>query len=175
MLTFSNRRILQSAVLPSIGFYDSASPERCDEQCTTNDERRSWQSDELRRVSLRRTELGQGLPSIQMHDRWSTSLDGWETDVADVVAHLTSAIATIAGHVAKPSDKVVDLMFLELDQAGHCMQRALLALDAFSSIAGLRAGRSSSSDAPKDEPPQRGAFDVGPSQLPRFEQPLGTC
>jgi hypothetical protein len=59
--------------------------------------------------------LGQGLPSIQMQDRWNTSLDGWETDIADVVAHLTSAIATIAGHVANTSDKVVDPMFLELD------------------------------------------------------------
>jgi hypothetical protein len=58
-----------------------------------------------------------------MNDRWNTSLDGWETDVGDVVAHLTSAIATIAGHVVRPSDKVVDLMFLELDEAGHCMQR----------------------------------------------------
>jgi hypothetical protein len=54
--------------------------------------------------------LGQGLPPTQMQDRSNTSLDGWATDVADVVAHLTSAIATIAGHVAKPSDKVVDLM-----------------------------------------------------------------
>jgi hypothetical protein len=41
MSTFSNRRLLQSAVLPSIGFYDSASPERCDAQCTTNNERRT--------------------------------------------------------------------------------------------------------------------------------------
>jgi len=32
MSTFSNGRILPSAVLPSIGFYDSASPERYDEQ-----------------------------------------------------------------------------------------------------------------------------------------------
>ena len=116
MSTFSNRRILQSAVLPSIGFYDSASPERCDEQCTTNDEAGS----RMNYVGSRfeGLPLGQGLPSIQMQDRWNTSLDGWETDVADVVAHLTSAIATIAGHVAKPSDKVVDLMFLELDEAG---------------------------------------------------------
>jgi hypothetical protein len=172
MSTSSNRRILQSAVLPSIGFYDSASPEPCDEQCTTNDEAGSRMN--YGGPRFERLPLGQGLPSIQMQDRWNTSLDGWETDVADVVAHLTSAIATIAGHVAKPSDKVVDLMFLELDEAGHCMQRALLALDAFSHIAGLRAGRPSSSDAPKDEPPQRGAFDVGPSQLPRFEHRFGT-
>ncbi len=41
-----------------------------------------------------------------------------------------SAIATIAGHVANTSDKVVDFMFLELDETGHCVQRALLALDA---------------------------------------------
>jgi hypothetical protein len=88
--------------------------------------------------------------------------------------HLTSAIGVIASHAANASDQVVDLMFLELDEAGHCMQRALLALDAFSHIAGLRAGRPCSSDAPKDEPPQRGAFDVGPSQLPRFEHRFGT-
>jgi hypothetical protein len=61
-----------------------------------------------------------------------------DRSVADVL--LTSAIATIAGHVANTSDKVVDLMFLELDEAGHCVQRALLALDAFSHIAGLRSG-----------------------------------
>jgi len=101
--------------------------------------------------------LGQGLPSVQMRDRWNTSLDGWETDVAEVVAHLTSAMATIAGHVAKPTDKVVDLMFLELDEAGHCMQRALLALDAFSHIAGLRSDSSPSSGAPKREHRQRDA------------------
>jgi hypothetical protein len=41
MSTFSNRRILQSAVLPSIGSYGSASPERCDEQCMANEERRT--------------------------------------------------------------------------------------------------------------------------------------
>lgn len=120
--------------------------------------------------------LGQGLPSIQMQDRWNTSLDGWETDIADVVAHLTSAIATIAGHVANTSDKPVDLMFLELDEAGHCVQRALLALDAFSHIAGLRSGWPPSLGALKCEPRQRDAFflDVGPSQLPRFEHRLGT-
>ena len=156
MSTFSNRRILQSAVLPSIGFYDSASPERCDEQCTTNDEAGS----RMNYVGSRfeGLPLGQGLPSIQMQDRWNTSLDGWETDIADVVAHLTSAIATIAGHVANTSDKVVDLMFLELDEAGHCVQRALLALDAFSHIAGLHSGRPPSLGAPKCEPRQRDVF-----------------
>jgi hypothetical protein len=118
-----------------------------DEQRTTNDEAGSHMNNVGSRFEG--LPLGQGLPSIQMQDRWNTSLDGWETDVADVVAHLKSAIATIAGHIAKPSDKVVDLMFLELDEAGHCMQRALLALDAFSHIDGLRAGRPCSSDAPK--------------------------
>jgi hypothetical protein len=52
--------------------------------------------------------LALGVPSAQMRDRWNTSLGGWETDVADVVAHLTSAIATIAAHVANTSDPVVD-------------------------------------------------------------------
>jgi hypothetical protein len=166
MSTFSNRRMLQSSVLPSIGFYDSASPERCDERRTTKAGSR------MNYVGSR----SEGLPSIQMQDRWNTSLDGWETDIADVVAHLTSAIATIAGHVANTSDKVVDLMFLELDEAGHCVQRALLALDAFSHIAGLRSGWPPSLGALKCEPRQRDAFflDVGPSQLPRFEHRLGT-
>jgi hypothetical protein len=168
----STGRILQSAVLPSIGFYDSVSSERCDEQCTTNDEAGSRMNYVVPRFEG--LPLGQGLPSIQMQARWDTSFDGWATDVADVVAHLTSAIVMIAGHIATPSDKVVDLMFLELDEAGHCMQRALLALDAFSHIAGLRAGRPSSSDAPNDERPQRGAFDVDPSQLRRFEHRFGT-
>jgi hypothetical protein len=172
MSTFSNRRILQSAVLPSIGFYDSASLERCDEQCAPDGEAGSRMNHDGSRFEG--PPLGQGLPSTQMQDRWNTSLDGWEIDVADVVAHLTSAIATIAGHVAKPSDKVVDLMFLELDEAGHCMQRALLALDAFSHITGLRAGPPCSADSPIDEPPQRGAFDVVPAQLPRFEHRFGT-
>jgi hypothetical protein len=119
--------------------------------------------------------VGLGLPTIQMQDRWNTSLDGWEADIADVVAHLTSAHATMARHVAEPSDPVTNLMFFELDEAAHSVRRALLALDAFSHIAGLRAGRPYSSDAPKDEPPQNGAFflDVGPSQLPRFEHRLG--
>src|ERR1035438_5372724 len=174
MSTFSNRRILQNAVLPSIGFYDSASPERCDEQCTTNDEAGS----RMNYVGSRfeGLPLGQGLPSIQMQDRWNTSFDGWETDIADVVAHLTSAIATIAGHVASTLDPVVDLMFLELDEAGHSVQRALLAVDAFSHIAGLRSGWPPSLGALKCEPRQRDAFflDVGPSQLPRFEHRLGT-
>ena len=84
--------------------------------------------------------LGQGLPSIQMQDRWNTSLDGLETDVADVVAHLTSAIATIAGHVAKPSDKVVDLMFLELDEAGHCVQPSSPSMHSVASLDCVRAG-----------------------------------
>src|ERR1017187_9700632 len=84
--------------------------------------------------------LRQGFPSAQMRDRWNTSLDGWETDIADVGAHLTSAIATIAGHVANTSDPDVALMFLELDEALHCVQRALLALNAFSRIPGLRSG-----------------------------------
>jgi hypothetical protein len=35
-----------------------------------------------------------------------------------------SAIVTIAGHVANTSDKVADFMFLELNEAGHCVQRA---------------------------------------------------
>jgi hypothetical protein len=120
--------------------------------------------------------LALGFPSAQMRDRWNRSLDGWETDIADVVAHLTSAIATIAGHVASTSDPVVDLMSLELDEAGHCVQRALLALDAFSHIAGLRSGWPPSLGALKCEPRQRDAFflDVGPSQLPRFEHRLGT-
>jgi hypothetical protein len=120
--------------------------------------------------------LALAFPSAQMRDRWNTSLDGWETDIADAVAHLTSAIATIAAHVANTSDPVVDLMFLELDEAGHCVQRALLALHAFSHIAGLRSAWSSSSDALKYEPLQRDAFflDVDPSRLPRFEHRLGT-
>jgi hypothetical protein len=115
--------------------------------------------------------LALGVPGAQMRDRWNTSLDGWETDIADVVAHLTSSIATIAAHVANTSDPVVDLMFLELDEAGHCVQRALLALDAFSHIAGLRSGWPPSLGALKCEPRRRDAFflDVGPSQLPRFE------
>ena len=85
-----------------------------------------------------------------------------------------SAIATIAGHVANTSDKVVDFMFLELDETGHCVQRALLALDA--SSLGLRSGWPPSLGALKCEPRQRDAFflDVGPSQLPRFEHRLGT-
>ena len=118
--------------------------------------------------------LALGVPGAQMRDRWNTSLDGWETDIADVVAHLTSAIATIGAHVASTSDPVVDLMFLELDEAGHCVQRALLALDAFSHIAGLRSGWPPSLGALKCEPLQRDAFflDVGPSQLPRFEHRL---
>jgi hypothetical protein len=33
-----------------------------------------------------------------------------------------SATTSIAGHVANTSDKVEDLMFLELDEAGHCVQ-----------------------------------------------------
>jgi len=37
--------------------------------------------------------LGQGLPTVTMQDRWNTSLDGWEADIADVVAHLASANA----------------------------------------------------------------------------------
>jgi len=121
--------------------------------------------------------LRQGLPSAQMRDRWNTSLDGWEADIADVVAHLRSAIATIAGHVANTSDPIVDLMFLELDEAGDCVQRALLALDAFSHIAGLRSGWPPSLGALKCEPRQSDAFflDVGPSQLPRFVQRAGTC
>jgi len=42
--------------------------------------------------------------------------------------------------------------------------------------AGLRAGRPRSSDAPNDEPPNRGAFFLahGPSELPRSEHRLGT-
>ena len=102
-----------------------------DERRTTNDEADS----RMNYVGSRfeGLPLGQGLPSIQIQDRWNTSLDGWETDVADVVAHLTSAIATIAAHVANTSDPLVDLMFLELDEAGHCVQRALLALDVFQS------------------------------------------
>jgi hypothetical protein len=54
--------------------------------------------------------------------------------------HLTSAIGVIASHAANTSDQVVDLMFLELDEAGRCVQRALLALNASSHIAGLRSG-----------------------------------
>jgi hypothetical protein len=117
-----------------------------------------------------------GFPSAQMRDRWNTSLDGWETDIADIVAHLTSAIATIAGHVASTSDPVVDLMFLQLAEAGHCVQRALIALDAFSHIAGLHSGWPPSLGALKCEPRQRDAFilDLGPSQLPRFEHRQGT-
>jgi hypothetical protein len=120
--------------------------------------------------------LARGFPSAQMRDRGNASLDGWETDIADVVAHLTSAIATIAAHVANTSDPVVDLMFLELDEAGHCVQRALLAVDAFSHIAGLRSGSPPSLVAPKGEPRHRDAFflDVGPSQLPRCEHRFGT-
>jgi hypothetical protein len=38
---------------------------------------------------------------------------------------------TIVGHVANTSDKLVDLMFVEPDEAGHCVQHPL-ALDAFS-------------------------------------------
>jgi hypothetical protein len=117
--------------------------------------------------------LGQELPSIQMQDRWKTSLDGWETDIANVVAHLTSAIATIAAHVANTSDKVVDLMFLELDEAGHCVQRGLLALDAFSHIAGLRSGWPPSLGPLKCEL-GRATRSFGPSQQPRFEHRLGT-
>jgi hypothetical protein len=49
--------------------------------------------------------LGQGLPMIQVQDRWSCSLDGWEGDIADVVAHPRTASATIAGHMAEPSDR----------------------------------------------------------------------
>jgi hypothetical protein len=101
--------------------------------------------------ALERGPLALGLPSAQMRDRWNTSLDAWESDIADVVAHLTSAIATIAGHVAYPSDPVVDLMFLELDETGHCVKRALLALDAFSHIAGLCSGSSPSLGALKCE------------------------
>jgi hypothetical protein len=121
--------------------------------------------------------LGQGLPGAQMRNRWNTSLDWWETDIADVVAHLTSAIATIAGHVANTSDPVVDLMFLELDEAGRCVQRVLHALDACSHIAGLRSGCLPSLGALKGEPRQSDAFflEVGPSQLPRFVQRVGTC
>jgi hypothetical protein len=111
--------------------------------------------------------LALGFPSAQMRDRWNTSLDGWETDIAKVVAHLTSAIGTIAGHVANTSDPVVDLMFLELDEAGHCVQRALPALDAFSRIARLRSGWPPSLGALKCGPRQRDALslDVGPSHL----------
>jgi hypothetical protein len=120
--------------------------------------------------------LALGFPRVQMRDRWNTALDGWETDRADVVAHLTSAIATIAGHVVNTSDPVVDLMFLELDEAGHCVQRALHALDAFSHIAGLRSGWPPSLGALKCEPRQSDSFfhDIGPSQLPRFVQRGGT-
>lgn len=39
--------------------------------------------------------LGQGLPTVTMQDRWNISLDGWEADIADVVAHLASANAKI--------------------------------------------------------------------------------
>jgi hypothetical protein len=85
--------------------------------------------------------LGDALPGLQLRDRWNASFDNWEADIADVVAHLTSANATIAGHVAEPSDPVTTLMFFELDQAGHSVQRALLALDEFSHLAEVRAGR----------------------------------
>jgi hypothetical protein len=91
--------------------------------------------------------LGQGLPTVTMQDRWNTSLDGWEADIADVVAHLASANAKIAGYVAEPADPVATVMFFELDEAAHCVQRATIALDKFSHIAGLRAGRPRSSDA----------------------------
>jgi hypothetical protein len=60
--------------------------------------------------------LGQGLPTTRMQDRWNTSLEGWEADIADVVAHLRSANNTIAGHVAEPSDPVTTLMFSELNE-----------------------------------------------------------
>jgi hypothetical protein len=91
--------------------------------------------------------LGQGLPTVTMEDRWHTSLDGWEADIADVVAHLARANAKIAGYVAEPADPVVTVMFFELDEASHCVQRAIIALDKFSHFAGLRAGRPRSSDA----------------------------
>ena len=174
MSTFSHGRTLQSAVVPSVGFYDSESPERRDEQCTMNDQaggRMNYVGSRFEGLPL-----GQGLPSIQMQNRWNTSLDGWETDITDVVAHLTSAIATIAAHVDNTSDKVADLMFLELDEAGHCVQRALLALDAFSHIAALSSGWPPSLGALRCEPQPRDALslDVGPSQLPRFEHQLGT-
>jgi hypothetical protein len=123
-----------------------------------------------------RLPLGQRLPTIQMQDGWNTSLEGWEADIADVVAHLTSANNTIAGHVAEPSGPVTTLMSFDLNEATHCLQLALVALDEFSHIAGLRAGRPRSSDAPKDEPPNRGAFFLahGPSELLRSEHRLGT-
>jgi hypothetical protein len=112
-----------------------------------------------------RLPLGQRLPTIQTQDRWNTSLEGWEADIADVVAHLTSANNTIVGHVAEPSGPVTTLMSFELNEATHCVQLALLALDEFSHIAGLRAGRPCSSDAPKDEPPHRGAFFLRPRPI----------
>jgi hypothetical protein len=61
-----------------------------------------------------RLPLGQQLPTIQMQDGWSTSLEGWEADIADVVAHLTSANNTIAGHVPGQPDPVTTLMSFEL-------------------------------------------------------------
>src|ERR1700730_9944676 len=90
--------------------------------------------------------LGQVLPTIQKQDRWNASLDGWEADIADVVAHLTSANITIAGHVVEPSRPVTSLMFLELDEAANSEQREILALVAFSHVAALRAGRPCLSD-----------------------------
>jgi hypothetical protein len=101
--------------------------------------------------------LGQGLPTVTMQDRWNTSLDGWEADIADVVAHLASANAKIAGYVAEPADPVATVMFFELDEAAHCVQRAIIALDKFSHIAGLVLAAHGHLMLSTREPSQRGA------------------
>jgi hypothetical protein len=72
--------------------------------------------------------LGQGPPTVQMRDRWNTS---------------------VAGHVAEPPDPVTTLMFCELEQATHSMQRALVALDEFSHIAAPSVDPSHSSELPR--------------------------
>jgi hypothetical protein len=153
MSTLFNRRMLQTAVLQPAGFYGSASPERCDEQCTTNDEvgsRMNYVGSRFEGLSL-----GQGFQSIQMQDRWDPSLDEWDAGIADIVAHLTSANTTIAGLVAETSDPMTTIMSFELDVAAHSVQRALLALDILSHIAGLPAARQSSTDPPKNQQAKR--------------------
>ena len=102
--------------------------------------------------------FGQGLPSIQMQDRWDTSFDEWEAGIADIVAYLTTANATIVGLIAETSDPMTTIMSFELDVAAHSVQRALLALDIFNHIAGLLAGLQSSTGALKDQPAQRDIY-----------------
>lgn len=113
-----------------------------------------------------RPPLEQVLPAIAMRDWGNASFEGWDTGIADAVAHLKSANATIAEFVVDPSEPLTTLMVFELTQAANSVQRALLALDIFSHIAGLPADRQSLT---KDQPAQHGVqfLALGPKQLPR--------